>query len=124
MQCGEVSNRHAKRWTIDPEFCDRKDRRIGMGTSRAWVGRGERRDPLFAISAFAIALLKLLESAGENPGYDRRLKSNTAKKRTHSLFPQGYILDELITNRPAEELRPLLERFTGMRNEHRAFTVF
>jgi hypothetical protein len=31
----------------------------------------------------------LLGAAGEALGYDRHLKSNTSKKRTHSLFRQG-----------------------------------
>jgi hypothetical protein len=31
----------------------------------------------------------LLGAAGEALGYDRHLKSNTTKRRTHSLFRQG-----------------------------------
>ena len=93
-----------------------------MGMSQARIGSTERRDRLFLISAFAIALLRLLGSAGESLGYDRFLKSNTAKKRTHSLFRQGCMLYELIQNMPAERLRPLMERFAEMLAEQRVFT--
>jgi hypothetical protein len=34
----------------------------------------------------------LLGAAGEALGYDRHLKSNTTKRRTHSLFRQGAML--------------------------------
>ncbi len=74
---------------------------------------------MFLISAFAIALLTLLGSAGESLGYDRLLKSNTTKKRSHSLFRQGCMLYELIPNMPAERLRPLMKRFSEMLDEHR-----
>jgi len=51
-----------------------------------------RRDRLWLIAAFAVMLLTLLGAAGEVLGYDRFLKSNTAKRRTHSLFRQGCML--------------------------------
>jgi hypothetical protein len=113
---------YAKRWTIEPGFRDCKNARFGMGMSQARIGSTERRDRLFLISAFAIALLRLLGSAGESLGYDRFLKSNTAKRRTHSLFRQGCMLYELIPNMPAERLRPLMERFAEMLAEQRVFT--
>jgi hypothetical protein len=53
------------------------------------VGKPERRGRLLLISALAQALLTLLGAAGESLGYDTQLKTNTAKKRTHSLFTQG-----------------------------------
>ena len=52
-----------------------------------------------------------LEAAGEALGYDRHLKSNTSKKRTHSLFRQGAMLYELIPMMPEPRLRPLVQRF-------------
>jgi len=92
-----------------------------MRMSQLRIGSTERRDRLFLISAFAIALLTLLGSAGESLGYDRLLKSNTAKKPTHSLFRQGCTLDELFPNMPTERLHPLMERFSEMLDEHRVF---
>jgi len=47
-------------------------------------------------------------------GYDRHLKSNTSKKRTHSLFRQGAMLYDLIPMMPEPRLRPLLQRFGAM----------
>jgi len=111
---------YAKRWSIEPGFRDCKDPRFGMGMSQVRLSSTERRDRLFLISAFAIALLTLLGSAGEGLGYDRLLKSNTTKKRSHSLFRQGCMLYELIPNMPTERLRPLMKRFSEMLDEHRA----
>ena len=54
--------------------------------------RPDRRDRLLLISALAIAVLSLLGAAGERIGYDRWLKANTVKRRTHSLFRQGLML--------------------------------
>ena len=116
-----VIDGYAKRWTIEPGFRDCKDSRFGMGMSQTRIGSTQRRDRLFLISAFATALLTLLGAAGERLGYDRLLKSNTVKKRVHSLFRQGCMLYELIPNMPADRLRPLIERFSEMLNEQRVF---
>ncbi len=116
-----VIDGYAKRWTIEPGFRDCKDARFGMGMSQTRIGSTQRRDRLFLISAFATALLTLLGAAGESLGYDRLLKSNTVKKRVHSLFRQGCMLYELVPNMPTERLRPLMERFSEMLNEQRVF---
>src|SRR6516225_11538653 len=69
---------------------------------------------LWLLNAFAVVLLTLLGAAGEALGYDRHLKSNTSKQRTHSLFRQGAMLYELIPTMPEPRLRPLVERFGAM----------
>jgi len=56
----------------------------------------------------------LLGAAAEALGYDRHLKSNTSKKRTHSLFRQGAMLYDLIPMMPEPRLRPLLQLFGAM----------
>ena len=104
-------NHYAKRWTIEPQFRDTKDLRFGMGLSATRIGEPMRRDRLLLISAFAIALLTLLGAIGESLGMDRLLKSNTSKKRTHSLFRQGCMLYDLIPNMPEHRLTPLMEKF-------------
>lgn len=104
-------NHYAKRWTIEPQFRDTKDLRFGMGLSSTRIGDPMRRDRLLLVSAFATALLTLLGAVGESLGMDRLLKSNTSKKRTHSLFRQGCMLYELIPNMPEHRLLPLLEKF-------------
>lgn len=77
-------------------FRDTKDLRFGIGMASIRVGTSERRDRLWLLSAFAIALLTLLGAAGESLGYDRHLKSNSSKRRMNSLFHQGTVLYELI----------------------------
>jgi hypothetical protein len=78
------------------------------------VPTADRRDRLWLINAFAVALLTLLGAAGEALGYDRHLKSNTTKRRTHSLLRQGHMLYQLIPTMPEHRLRPLIERFAEM----------
>ncbi len=85
----QIVEAYAKRWTIEPSFRDTKDIRFGMGLSQLPVSRPDRRDRLLLLNAFAIHLLTMLGTAGEELGMDRHLKSNTSKRRTHSLFPSG-----------------------------------
>ena len=95
-------------------FRDTKDIRYGMGMGSIHVKTPERRDRLWPINAFAVVLLTLLGAAGETLGYDRMLKTNTSKRRTHSLFRQGCMLYDLIPNMPEERLLPLIETFNTM----------
>ena len=83
---------YARRWTIEPSFRDTKDLRFGMGMAEIHIAEPERRDRLLLISAFAMALLTMLGTAGESLRMDRLLKSNTSKTRSHSLFRQGCML--------------------------------
>ncbi len=78
------------------------------------VSTPDRRDRLWLINALAVVLLTLLGAAGEALGYDRHLKSNTTKRRTHSLFRQGSMLYELIPTMPNPRLRPLIQQFAQM----------
>ena len=69
-------------------------------------------------------LLRVLREAmpaGESLGYDRWLKANTVKTRTHSLFRQGLMLYEHIPNWPEHRLRPLIEKFAQMLTEQRVY---
>ena len=112
---------YAKRWGIETSFRDIKDMRFGMGMSAMRIKRVERRDRLLLLSALSIALLTMLGAAGESLGYDRWLKVNTVKYRTHSLFRQGLMLYEHIPNWPEPRLRPLMDRFAQMLTEQRAY---
>jgi hypothetical protein len=112
---------YGKRWGIECGLRDTKDLRFGMGMGSIHVSTPARRDRLWLLNAFAIALLTLLGAAGEALGYDRLLKSNTAKHRTHSLFRQGCMLYELIPTMPELRLLPLVERFAAMLAEVPAF---
>ena len=105
---------YGKRWGIECGFRDTKDIRFGMGMGSIRVNSPERRDRLWLFNALAIALLTLLGAAGEALGYDRMLKSNTTKRRTHSLFRQGCMLYDLIPTMPESRLRPLMQCFSRM----------
>ena len=85
------------------------------------VSRPDRRDRLLLISALAIAVLSLLGAAGEHIGYDRWLKANTVKRRTHSLFRQGLMLYHHLPNCPEDRIRPLMATFGNMLMEQRVY---
>jgi hypothetical protein len=105
---------YGKRWGIECGFRDTKDLRFGMGMGSIRVSTPARRDRLWLLNALAIVLLTLLGAAGEALGYDRLLKSNTSKRRTHSLFRQGRMLYDLIPTMPDKRLLPLIEKFGAM----------
>ncbi|MYH28313.1 MAG: transposase [Acidobacteria bacterium] len=112
---------YGKRWGIEAGFRDIKNMRFGMGLSSMHVSQPDRRDCLLLISALAIAVLSLLGAAGERIGYDRWLKANTVKRRTHSLFRQGLMLYHHLPNWPEDRIRPLMETFGSMLIAQRAF---
>ena len=118
----ELINLYAKRWGIECQFRDSKDIRFGMGMSEVHVSTPDRRDRLWLINAFAVALLTLLGAAGEALGFDRLLKSNTTKRRTHSLLRQGIMLFQLIPTMPEHRLLPLVEKFAELLNAQPFFT--
>ena len=82
-------NLYARRWGIEGGFRDTRDLRFGMGLGSMHVSTPDRRDRLWLVNALAVVLLTLLGAAGESLGYDRHLKTNTTRRRTHSLFRQG-----------------------------------
>src|ERR1700733_606429 len=112
---------YGRRWSIECGFRDTKDLRFGMGMGAMHVKFPERRDRLWLINAFAVVLLTLLGAAGEALGYDRMLKTNTARRRVHSLFRQGCMLYDLIPTMPEARLRPLMQRFSRMLKEQPLF---
>ncbi len=112
---------YGRRFTIEEGFRDAKDIHFGMGLSATRIKSPERRDRLLLLSAIAVALLTLLGAAGENVGFDRMLKVNTVKRRTHSLFTQGWYYYGAIPNMPANKLKLLVDEFARLVREHPAF---
>ena len=112
---------YGRRWGIECSLRDTKDLRFGMGMGVMHVKSPERRDRLWLINAFAVVLLTLLGAAGESLGYDRMLKTNTAKRRVHSLFRQGCMLYDLIPTMPEHRLGPLMQRFAQMLQDQPLF---
>ena len=111
---GFLKGLYGQRWGIECGFRDTKDPRYGMGMGEIGIASAVRRDRLWLLNALAVLLLTVLGAAGEALGYDRMLRSNTAKRRTHSLFRQGSMLYELIPNMPEARLLPLIEKFAAM----------
>ena len=111
-----------RQWHIEPGFRDEKNLRFGMGLSALRIADPQRRDRLLLLSALAVVLLTLLGAAGESLGMDRLLKSNTSKRRTHSLFRQGCLLYDLIPNMPETRLRPLVEKYAELLKQNSPFT--
>lgn len=107
----EIVALYGRRFTIEESFRDTKDPRFGMGLSATHIGRADRRDRLMLIGALAQALLTLLGMASEEVGLDRKLKANTVKRRTVSLFNQGWFWYQAIPTMREEWLRPLMEAF-------------
>lgn len=111
MKTREVVNCYSKRWKIEPYFRDLKDGRFGYGLRETHILASDRRDRLMLIVALSYMLLLQLGHAGEQLGFDKKLKVNTVKTRTHSLFRQGQHYYEHFGNFTHEEQNKLLEVF-------------
>ena len=121
VKASDLTRLYGKRWGIECGFRDTKDLRFGMGMGSIHVKSPVRRDRLWLLNALAVALLTLLGAAGEALGYDRFLRSNTSKRRTHSLFRQGCMLYDLIPTMAEPRLLPSIERFAAMLAEQKVF---
>jgi hypothetical protein len=119
----EITELYAGRWTIEPSFRDTKDLRFGMGMGELRIAGPMRRDRLLLLNALAILLLTLLGAAGESLGFDKRLRTSTTKRRTHSLFRQGCMLFGLIPKMAELRLRPLLEKFGELINQNNLLAI-
>jgi hypothetical protein len=118
----ELKRYYGKRWSIETYFRDVKDMRFGMGMSAIHTKSPERRDRLFLISALAVMLLTLLGAACEQVGYDRYLKANTVKRRTHSLFRQGQMVYDLLPRMREEWATKIINAFVELMQAHRALS--
>ena len=105
---------YGKRWTIEPYFRDIKNQRFGMGLSSTRISTPDRRDRLLFISAIAITLLTLLGAAGEGIGFDKKLKVNTVKTRTHSLLNQGIFYYKCFNGFKVDEQEKILTAFNEL----------
>jgi hypothetical protein len=117
----KIINLYSRRFTIEENFRDIKDLRFGMGLSSVKIVKPERRDRILIASAIATSLLSILGAAGEALGFDRLLKSNTVKTRTHSLLTQGAFYFQAMINYTDEKLLNLVNKFTELIDEHLVF---
>lgn len=117
----DIVKLYARRFTIEETFRDQKDLRFGLGLAATHIRDCARRDRLLFLSAIAHALLTLFGAASEAIGYDRKLKANTVKTRTHSLFKQGALWFAQIPTYPTPKLAPLLAEFERQVTQHALF---
>lgn len=117
----EIVRLYGRRFTIEENFRDVKDIRFGMGLSSVSIKNAERRDRFLLASAIATSLLTLLGAAGEALGFDRLLKANTVKTRTHSLLTQGAFYFQAMVNYKEEKLLLLTNKFSELLAEQAVF---
>ena len=118
-RAAEIVKLYGKRFTIEETFRDQKDLRFGMGLRATHIRSAARRDRLLLLAAVAQALLTLLGAASEAVGFDRDLKVNTVKHRTHSLYRQGQYWYGAIPWMRDERLRILMTAFDDIVRQHR-----
>lgn len=114
LKAREIINNYAKRWKIEPFFRDLKDGRYGLGLEQTHIKSCERRDRLMLILALSYLLLVVLGQSGEQIGLDKKLKVNTVKTRTHSLFRQGQFYYQYSYRFTQEEQDNLMLNFENL----------
>ena len=111
FKSSEIVKNYSKRWKIEPYFRDLKDSRYGWGLESTHIRSAIRRDKLMLILALSYTLLTLLGEAVEKLGFDKKLKVNTVKTRTHSLFRQGQFYYKFFYRFTQEEQDLLMNTF-------------
>ena len=114
----EIVKLYGRRFTIEETFRDMKDIHFGMGLKATHIKSAERRDRLLLIAALGHTLLTLLGAAGERCGLDRKLKTNTSKRRQMSLYNQGCYWYMAIPNMREERLIMLMQAYAEVLEEH------
>jgi Transposase DDE domain len=118
LKASEVIKHYAKRWKIEPYFRDLKDSRFGWGLESTHIKSCDRRDTLMLILGLSYTLLSILGEAGEKIGFDKKLKVNTVKTRTHSLFRQGQFYYKFFLQFTQEEQEMLMDKFQKTLEQH------
>lgn len=120
----KIVSLYGRRFSIEETFRDTKDLHFGMGLSATHVRDAGRRDRLLMLVAMAHTLLTLLGAASEASGLDRYLKTNTVKRRTHSLYRQGLYWYDCIPDMRKEWLRRLMDAYDEIVRGHAFFSLF
>ena len=124
LKTSEIIKNYFKRWKIEPFFRDLKDGRFGMGLEQTHIKSCERRDRLMLVLALSYLLLVVLGQAGEQIGFDKKLKVNTVKTRTHSLFRQGQFYYRFFFRFTKEEQKNLMQNFENLLQQQGFWTDF
>lgn len=112
---------YGRRFTIEETFRDTKDIHFGMGLSATHIKSPARRERILFLGALAHVLLTLLGESGERAGLDRKLKANTVKTRTLSLYRQGCYWYQAIPAMDDQRLGLLMSHFDQVVREQRLF---
>lgn len=123
LKAREIITQYSKRWKIEPYFRDLKDGRFGLGLEQTHIKSCERRDRLMLILALSYLLLIILGQAGESIGFDRKLKVNTVKTRTHSLFRQGQFYYKFFYRFTQDEQDNLMLHFNSLLSQNQFWTL-
>ena len=121
LTAAETVKLYSRRFTLERSFRDQKDLRFGLGLSATHIGTSDRRDRLLLLIAVAQALMTLLGAAAEGQGLDRHTKANTSKKRTHSLYRQGWMWYQLLPTARDEWVERLMNRFGELVRQQAVF---
>jgi hypothetical protein len=124
LKTSEIIKSYSKRWKIEPFFRDLKDGRFGMGLEQTHIKSCERRDRLMLVLALSYLLLVVLGQAGEQIGFDKKLKVNTVKTRTHSLFRQGQFYYRFFFRFTLVEQENLMQNFENLLHQQGFWTDF
>jgi hypothetical protein len=124
LKTSEIISGYSKRWKIEPFFRDLKDGRFGMGLEQTHIKSCERRDRLMLVLALSYLLLVVLGQAGEQIGFDKKLKVNTVKTRTHSLFRQGQFYYRFFFRFTQAEQENLMKNFENLLLQQGFWTDF
>lgn len=114
----EIVQTYSRRFSIEETFRDTKDITFGLGLRATHIRDPERRDRMLLLVVIAHTLLTLLGAASEASGLDRRLKTNTARRRTMSLFNQGAYWYRCLATMREEWLTPLLTSYEAILMQH------
>lgn len=118
-----ILNLYGKRWSTETSYRDEKDIYFGMGLKKARIKCVARRERLLLISAIIIIFLTLLGAASEAAEFDKFLKSNTVKRRTHSLFTQGKLLLKLLHKLPDKWKNKIMPEFQQLCQQARDISI-
>ena len=113
---------YGKRFSIEETFRDQKCPRFRNALNHVRIADCDRRDRLFIVDAIARALITLLGAACEQVGFDRMLKANTSKTRSHSLFNQGTFCFQALPNMKDKWATPLMKAFDDLLAQQTFFT--
>lgn len=118
LAAAAVVKLYGRRFSIEETFRDTKDIHFGMGLKATHIKSAARRDRLLLLAALAHALLTMLGAAGERCGLDRKLRTNTSKRRQLSLYNQGCYWYMAIPNMREERLSLLMNAYAQVLREH------